>query len=674
MKQEVLEKIKKQIEYIEQVDELKSFWISNNEHIKKIIAHYFSFSSSQNYSQNPSHWDNLVQDIMKIEIEQIKEKLENLSTELEDTTFVEKYIELLNRQLSTNNQFPHQFQYLESLNSYNENLDIQKLKANEQIMNVDHNVYNNFTQSITSIKQNLDANSQSLSIINFFDLLKNRDENIVLIGANGSGKSTFSRQIKSNIKNQFSSFVAVIPAQKTFGIQNNNSIPLKVQAYSAFSKSHTHDKLFKDYNDMGLANSEFGQMINYLIAEHQEVANSTHKNHAKIGFAKKNSILEDVIDVWQSIIIHIKLDYDGQGNIKAKSDTGQEYSFMGLSDGEKNIFYCIASVLLVEKDGYIIVDEPENHLNMAIVNKLWDKLEKERSDCQFVYLTHNPSFAIGRSQAKILWIKKYVPPSNWEYVEIPIDDTLPQELIVELVGSKRNILFCEGQKDSYDYKLYSILFKNFTIIPTGGHQKAIDYCKAFNENNVLFNLGAIAIIDKDFYENEEITAWNESNIYTLEVMEVENILCDDEILQHIKTQVHATDEDYRSAKEQVFIHIKNTKDKQGMDYTKFKTDKILNSLVGKSLNSEELKEQLTNAVEQLSPQQFYDEHIQLLDELCTAKNYDGALQYYNNKGMLSFVGDRILKGYRDRVIGFIRENEELQGKLLAKYFNNIPRE
>lgn len=674
MKEKVLEKVKQRMVYIEKVEELKSFLTVNSEYIKKITAHYFSFSNPQHYLQNPTHWDNLVQDIVKIEIGQIKQKLEDLSNELENTTFVEKYIELLNRQLSINNQFIHQFQFLENFNNYNKSLDIQKIISNEQIMNVDNNIHSNFTQSISSIIPNLDAILQSLAIINFFDLLKKRDENLVLIGANGSGKSTFSRQIKNNIKNQFSSFVAVIPAQKTFGIQNNQSIPLKAHAYSSFSKSHTHDKLFKDYNDMGLANSEFGQMLNYLIAEHQEVANSTHQNHGTVGFVKKNSILEDVIYIWQSIILHIKLDYDGQGNIKAKSETDQEYDFMKLSDGEKNIFYCIASVLLVEKDGYIIVDEPENHLNMSIVNKLWDKLEKERDDCQFVYLTHNPSFAIGRTQAKILWIKKYTAPSNWEYVEIPIDDVLPQELIVELVGSKKNILFCEGQKDSYDYKLYSILFKNFTIIPTGGHQKAIDYCKAFNENNLLYNLGAIAIIDKDFYESAEITAWNRSKIYTLDVMEVENILCDDELLKHIQLKVHATNDDYNSAKEQIFVKIEESKDKQAMEYTRFKTDKILNSLVGKSSEPQKLKEQLTTVIEQLSPQQFYDDHIQFLDELSCSKDYDKALKHYNNKGMLSFVGDRVLKGYKDRVIGFIRESEDLQKQLLRKYFSDIPRE
>lgn len=671
MKQEVLEKIKHRIAYIENVEELKFFWNTHVEHIKKITAHYFSFSNPLNYSQNVLHWDNHVQDIMKIETKQIKDKFENLSNELEDSTFVEKYIELLNREFSINHHFPQQSQNVEYLNNYNKNLDIQKVIFNEQIMNVDHQIFHHFTQSIQSIMQNFNAMSQSLSNIDFFDLLKNKDENLVLIGANGSGKSTFSRQIKNNIKSQFSSFVAVIPAQKTFGIQNNSSIPLKAQAYTTFSQSHTHDKLFKEYNEMGFANSEFGQMMNYLIAEHQEVANNTHKNYAVTGFNKVNSILENVICIWQSIITHIKLDYDGQGNIKAKSDSGQEYSFMKLSDGEKNIFYCVASVLLVEKDGYVIVDEPENHLNMAIVNKLWDKLEKERSDCQFVYLTHNPSFAIGRTQAKILWIKKYTPPSNWEYIEIPVDNILPQELIVELIGSKKNILFCEGQKDSYDYKLYSTLFKNYTIIPTGGHQKAIDYCKAFNENNTLFNLGAIAIIDKDFYENEEIRAWNKDKIYTLDVMEVENILCDDEILKYIKLKVHATNEDYNSAKEQIFVKIQESKEKQAMEYTRFKTDKILNSLVGKSPNPETLKEHLTNTIDKLIPQNFYDEHIQLLDELCTLNDYDRALKHYNNKGMLSFVGDKVLKGYKDRVIGFIREDEALQQYIISKYFSNI---
>lgn len=672
MKQKVIEKLNKQVGYIDNIEKLQAFWNLNIDYIEKITIHYFSFSNPQQYMQNKLHYDNLVNGIIDSNTRQIKEKLEKLIEELQSTEYVDKYLELLNKQLSLNTQFQNQLSQLVSLNTFNENINIQKIIANEQTNEINQNVFNYFYQSISSIKQNLQTTSQSLSSIEFFDILKDKNENLILIGANGSGKSTFSRQIKNNLKNQFSSFVAVISAQKTFGISNNNSIPLKAQAYTHFLQSHTHDKLFKSINEMGLANNEFGQMINYLIAEHQEVANKTHQQYSQENFEKKNSVLENVINLWEEIITHIKLEYDGQGNIKAKPENGNTYDFMGLSDGEKSIFYCITSVLLVNKDGYIIVDEPENHLNMSIVNKLWNKLENMRSDCQFVYLTHNPSFAIGRSQAKILWIKKYTPPSDWEYQKIPTDKNLPKELMIELVGSKKNILFCEGTRDSYDYKLYSVLFKNYTIIPAGGHQKAIDYCKAFNENGEISNLEAIAIIDKDFYETDEITAWQQNKVYTLDVMEVENILCDDEILKEVQLKVHAEDDDYNNAKEQIFSHIQSTKYKQSMEYTRFKTDKILNSLVGNSGTHEELKQQLENAINTLSPQSFYDEHIQLLDGICATKDYDKALRHYNNKGMISFVGDKILKEYKNRVINFIRENEELQQKIINKYFGDIP--
>lgn len=155
-------------------------------------------------------------------------------------------------------------------------------------------------------------------------------------------------------------------------------------------------------------------------------------------------------------------------------------------------------------------------------------------------------------------------------------------------------------------------------------------------------------------------------------MEVENILCDDEILKVIQLKVHAEEDDYNNAKEQIFSHIQNTKNKQSMEYTRFKTDKILNSLVGNSSAPEELKQELENEINTLSPQSFYDKHVQLLDEICSTRDYDKALKHYNNKGMISFVGNKILKGYKDRVVGFIKEDKDLQQKLINKYFMDIP--
>ena len=81
---------------------------------------------------------------------------------------------------------------------------------------------------------------------------------------------------------------------------------------------------------------------------------------------------------------------------------------MKLSDGEKAAFYYIAMSMLTPQETCIIVDEPESHLNLAIVNQIWDRIEQERKDCQFIYLTHNPEFAAGRRNCFDTLDKRYL--------------------------------------------------------------------------------------------------------------------------------------------------------------------------------------------------------------------------------------------------------------------------
>ncbi|GHV17087.1 hypothetical protein FACS1894169_11730 [Bacteroidia bacterium] len=69
------------------------------------------------------------------------------------------------------------------------------------------------------------------------------------------------------------------------------------------------------------------------------------------------------------------------------------YQPIQMSDGEKVLLFLIAQVLQAPKDGFIVVDEPEMYLHKTILKKLWDRLEKERPDCLFIYLTHDLDFA-----------------------------------------------------------------------------------------------------------------------------------------------------------------------------------------------------------------------------------------------------------------------------------------
>src|SRR5699024_4230459 len=122
---------------------------------------------------------------------------------------------------------------------------------------------------------------------------------------------------------------------------------------------------------------------------------------------KEISILDQTIETWQKLIDHRKLIHNGEYEIHVETPEGKVYDFNKLSDGEKTIFYFIGHILLAQDNSYIIIDEPENHLNLSVCIKLWDTLEKIRTDCKFVYITHNLDFAISRNEKTLLWNKNF---------------------------------------------------------------------------------------------------------------------------------------------------------------------------------------------------------------------------------------------------------------------------
>ena len=145
---------------------------------------------------------------------------------------------------------------------------------------------------------------------------------------------------------------------------------------------------------------------------------------------------------------------------------GEVYHVNGLSEGEKAVIYYAVSVFMAKENSFIVVDEPETYLNPSLTNVLWDLLIQERKDCQFIFITHSVDFVLGRSDAKIAWIKNFQYPSQWEIEFVEDNFDLPKTLLTEVLGAKKPILFCEGNdKSSLDYRIYrSLLGEKYTII------------------------------------------------------------------------------------------------------------------------------------------------------------------------------------------------------------------
>ncbi|MDO4816252.1 MAG: AAA family ATPase [Bacillota bacterium] len=379
---------------------------------------------------------------------------------------------------------------------------------------------------------------------------------IVLLGANGSGKTRFSIRIEELNDPSFSQvnvkevkYIHRISAQKllsindTISVFDNDSSQKNLfvgdphqyatkMGYRFGSNPATH--LIADYDKalsllFSMANKE-------LEDEHKKNRIATEKEAETPVY--KPTVVERATDIWNELLPHRKIDLSGNG-VHALYGA-ERYHGKEMSDGERVMLYMICQALVQRPKTLLIIDEPELHIHKAIVNKLWSVLEAERRDCAFMYITHDLSFAASRVDPDIIWIKNY-NGRDWQYEMINSADfeELPEELLFEIMGSRTKIAFVEGEKSSLDYQLYQEIYreKGYHIIPCGGCQDVIRLVKAKRNYERLASIEVVGIIDRDFRPDAEIEALKRDGIYCLDVAEVENLFVVPEVLDIMEQQL-----------------------------------------------------------------------------------------------------------------------------------------
>lgn len=143
-----------------------------------------------------------------------------------------------------------------------------------------------------------------------------------------------------------------------------------------------------------------------------------------------------------------------------------------MSDGERVAFYLLGQVLCAPPGAIVVIDEPEIHLHRAIQCPLWDEAEKSRPDCTFVYVTHDLEFAGTRTGARKIWTRAY-DGDHWEWEEVEPLAQLPDELVLQVLGNRRPVLFVEGDSNSLDIALYRALYPDKLVLPMASCQQVI---------------------------------------------------------------------------------------------------------------------------------------------------------------------------------------------------------
>jgi len=505
--------------------------------------------------------------------------------------------------------------------------------------------------------------------------LSSDKSNVVIIGANGSGKSTFINKLNGSGLNN----LTVIPAQKLLIFDENayGRERITLSEYRKIAGSNAIDNYRGvrnefDFNQNKSVVDPFTYLITLIVNDYSISAVTDRRNGLK---NVSDTILDRLEVIWKKLIPRISFDIDPIKREFIVKKDNDKYSVAQMSDGEKCILFYIGNILYAEKDGYIAVDEPETFLNPSVYNKLWDLLISERSDCQFIFTSHNMEFINARYNTSLFWCKNYMPPDHFELVSIDSNNDFPTELLTGLVGSRKPILFCEGSQSSYDYAIYSSLFMDeYTVKPVGGHTQVIEYTKMFNDLSSL-DIDAFGIIDNDGLDKGAVDNLIKDSVYVLPYNEIEMLLMNRKVIKSVLELENADSTVISNLmnnyEERFFDKMKNSLDKVILNIIKNRLDiKIQKSFIDSSRisNTVELNQELEKLFESFEIEKKSMELKKYILKLIDVKDYDQLLKLCPlKKEITDGLGNRHLcPRYGKFAKGRIRVKKDLQDLLISQ--------
>lgn len=467
--------------------------------------------------------------------------------------------------------------------------------------------------------------------------------NLLFVGANGSGKTRLGTWLDMNSPDQAQVFR--ISAQKSLSMPDTTtptSIELAKQDLVFGHPNAGQNKHNRWQNKPAtFFLNDFQKLMVFLFSDETE-------ENAKFKVAQRQSTIkleppltrmDKLKQAWERILPHRELVVGGlRIQTQVRGDGSKIYNSSEMSDGERVIFYLIGQCLAAPQDGIIVIDEPELHLHKSVQAPLWAEVERLRPDCLFVYLTHDVDFAVAQEGAQRVWLKSF-DGTSWDWELIADNDDLPDDLLIEVLGSRKPVVFVEGVNGSHDVSLYREILTSFLVIPRGSCDQVIQAVRSLRSNIQLHHLQVYGLIDRDRRTAPELTALQTDNIYTLEVAEVENLFCTQEVLALVSARfARDTTADFNQAVTQVFKQLKTELDTQVslrvIAEVKFKLNCFDASARGVPALSTALQ-QLTNDINIAALYAQFDGEFQTV---INAKDYRGLLRLYNRKSLPNQIG------------------------------------
>ncbi len=473
---------------------------------------------------------------------------------------------------------------------------------------------------------------------------------LIIIGSNGAGKSKLGAWIEQqDLRN-----VHRIGAQRNLNFNENIALKNYSQAEDLvfWGTNEERQKADKGYRwEWGKSFTtklmdDFENVLAALIAlknnENDDFVSKckeAEKNNDTKPNTPQTSI--DILKlIWNDVFPHRDLILDDSKFYASFLKDGKKvrYPANQMSDGERSVLYLASQVLCVPKDKKLIIDEPEIHLHRSIINRLWISLEKHRPDCFFIYITHDTQFASLHRNADKIWVQEY-NGHCWKLKKIE-DNSLPEELLLDILGSRNNVIFVEGEKESFDTQLYSLIYPQYHIIPCGSCSQVIERTRTFNDTPLLHDCKVYGIIDRDFRSEHEIEKYKDKNIFTINVAEVENLFITEELIrlmaEHMGKDASNVFDEIK--KYVIYTRFSNQIDSQICQSVVAHIKYKLSCVDISNKNNQNAKASLKSALSLMDYDQISANETERFQKILLEAKYEEVIRVFNEKGIAKSIG------------------------------------
>lgn len=450
---------------------------------------------------------------------------------------------------------------------------------------------------------------------------------IVIIGANGSGKTRFANRLAADLgKRAFRLSALRAIYDKNIEDLSDNTIDTLYQKAIAGSSLLRPD-----------LKGEFERIIGLLVNE--EMLSLIEYKYKGGSGTPPATRFDDVVRGWQKVFPDNRVLIDSGRMLFSNETAADPYSPAKLSDGEKTVLYYLGAVSYAPQGASILVDSPGMFLHPSSTASLWNSIENSRPDCTFIYVTHDLQFASTRSEGCTIWVKGCdLSHDEWDYDFLTSNEGISDDIYLAIIGARKPVLFIEGDGvHSIDAKLYPLIFNEYTVKSLGGCDRVIESTRTFNSLKAFHNLNAFGIVDRDRRDEGEVAYLRKKQVYVPDVAEIENIFMLEPVIRTM-ARINRRDpnDTFRKVKAAIMRLFETDLRQQALQHTRHRMKKgVEHRIDGKFANIGQLERHISDLGHELNPRAVYESLCRTFRRYVQESDYAAVLRVYNRKTMLS---------------------------------------